>query len=199
MDGLNPGEYVQQYIDHLNPELDVFFQTPNRISKKFNIHSNECQIYYEKSKVGPNQTPKMLPNLCEALGLPRSVNAQMRPTMIRKMSKARFNDREIMDVTRHKKSDTLRHYDSAPDNKRKLERSMAILSVKKKKPTSSAVSRNDDAITTLEASEETVTNIEANDDSVTNFEATEIITVADIHEPARASTSKVITTVQKEE
>ena len=58
IDGLNPGEYMQQYINHLNPEIDEFFQPPNRPSKKFNIHSNDSHIYYEKSKVGVNTVGK---------------------------------------------------------------------------------------------------------------------------------------------
>ena len=93
IDGFDPGEFVDHYKEHLNPGLDEFFQKPQRQAKHFNIHSNDCKIYYEKSKVGPNPMGQMLPYLTEALGLQRATNAQLRTTAIVKMSRARFSDR----------------------------------------------------------------------------------------------------------
>ena len=44
------------------------FQKAKRAAKKFNIHSNDCQIYYEKAKIGKSYVAEMLPELSEAIG-----------------------------------------------------------------------------------------------------------------------------------
>ena len=49
-----------------------------------------------------------------------------------KMKKAGHEDRAVMSVTGHRKVETLRNYDPAPDNAVKLEMSKAILAPKKK-------------------------------------------------------------------
>ena len=117
----------------MRPDVDVLYQKPRREAKDFKIHSNEVKIYYEKAKIGETYVGKMLPELSEALGVPRLTNAQVRPNVIRKMKAAKIEDRTLMSLTGHKKVETLRHYDPAPDNSKKLEMSMAIFAKKKSK------------------------------------------------------------------
>ena len=75
----------------------------------------------------------MLPELSECLGLPRIVNAQIRTNVIKKLkNQGKFEDRTVISLTGHTKIDTLRHYDDAPDNSKKLEMARAIFAPKKK-------------------------------------------------------------------
>ena len=40
-DGVNLGQFLEDYISHLNIKNDNLFQRPQRPSKKFDIHSND--------------------------------------------------------------------------------------------------------------------------------------------------------------
>ena len=71
------------------------------------------EIFYrfEKSKVGETQVGKMLPTLCAAAGVERFTNKSIRPSSIRAMKRSGMGDRQITDVTLHKKIQTLENYD----------------------------------------------------------------------------------------
>ena len=74
----------------------------------------------------------MLPELSEALKIPRLTNTQVRPTAIRKMVRAGIDDRTIMGLTKQKKVETVRNYDPECQNDKKIERAFAIFAPKKK-------------------------------------------------------------------
>ena len=61
-------------------------------------------------------------------------NNQLRPTAIRGMVKAGFDDRFIQTVTNHKVPHSLRHYDPEPEMTRRYDASKAIMTVRKPNP-----------------------------------------------------------------
>ena len=68
MDGVNPDRYFELYKRHLRSDMVVMFQKAKPAAKKFNIYSNNCQIYFEKAKVGQSYIAEMLLELSEAIG-----------------------------------------------------------------------------------------------------------------------------------
>ena len=123
--GLNPGVYLEKYLERLHPECDFLFQRPKRPSKKFKLEDNPT-VWYEPSKVGLNLVANFLPTLCEALGLKRCTNNQIRPTAIRYIKRGGFSDREIMTISGHKTAETLKHYDPKPSTERQMGMACAI-------------------------------------------------------------------------
>ena len=69
--------------------------------------------------MGVNLVAGMIPKLCVSLGLPRYTNNSLRPTAIRQMKRGGAEDREIMSVSKHKKIETLSHYQPDPSSARK--------------------------------------------------------------------------------
>ena len=108
-----------------------FFSISIKAHQRHNIHSNECVCYYERSKVGPVPIGNTLPELSEILEIPRITNGQIRPTSIRKMTRAGIEDRVIMELTGHTRLENLKFYDPVPENEVKIQRSVAILGGKK--------------------------------------------------------------------
>ena len=123
-------EFILQAEEFMLPENEYLFQRPKRTARTFKIHDNKTKIYFEDSKCGENIVREMLPTLSEALGIPRLTNCQIRCTAIRNMKRAGIDDRTIMELTRHKRIETLNKYDPLPTNSKKLERSFAIVNPK---------------------------------------------------------------------
>ena len=142
IDGFNPGEFFEDYLSTLNPEVDHLLPRPQRPSKTFDIHSNKVKCHYERSKIGENQVQKMMPKLSQILGIPRITNAQVRPTSVRRMKRCGISDRDICDMTGHKRISTLENYDPCPENNRKIDRAEAIIAgcISKPAPTSTITS-----------------------------------------------------------
>jgi len=67
-----------------------------------------------------------MPKLSKALNLPKIKNRQVRPTAIRLLKRASFEDREIISVSGHKTISTLSHYDPAPSTSKQIEMARAI-------------------------------------------------------------------------
>ena len=98
MNGVNPAEYLELYLSHLREDNPYFFQHPKRESKKFNIHDCDIKIYYENAKIRETYVGNMLPELCEAIGIPRVTNFQVRPTTASKLKAKHFEDCTIMSL-----------------------------------------------------------------------------------------------------
>jgi hypothetical protein len=91
--GLNPGRFLELYIGSLSPYNIQLFQRPRRPAKKFSLHDPKTTTYYEKSKVGINVVGKMMPKLSVAVGVPRFTNNTIRPSAIRRLKRAGYEDR----------------------------------------------------------------------------------------------------------
>ena len=77
--------------------------------------ANLCiyNIYrFESTKVGQTMVAKMLPTLTMLVSNTRYTNNSVRPSSITNMKKGHIEDRKIMDITGHKKVETLSHYNS---------------------------------------------------------------------------------------
>ena len=134
IDGFNAGEFFEDYLNCLNPESDLLFTRPQRTAAWFKINSEKTTCYFETGKVGSTHVGKFMPTLSSILGIPRITNNQIRPTSIRKLKRAGFEDRVIMELSGHRQISTLAFYDPAPDNSVKINRSIAILGAVPKKP-----------------------------------------------------------------
>ena len=86
--GFNPGLYMERFMSKLNPDTKYLITRPLRKSRYFNIHENP-QVWYEKNKVGINLVTRMMPVLSEVVGVPRLKNAQLRPTSMKLLKRAR--------------------------------------------------------------------------------------------------------------
>jgi hypothetical protein len=91
--GLNPGRFLELYIKKLNLKNENLFQRPNRPAKKFSLHDPKTTTYYEDRKVGQHFVGDMMPKLSTAVGVPRITNCQIRPTVIRRLKRAGWEDR----------------------------------------------------------------------------------------------------------
>ena len=107
--GLNNGLYLELFSTFLNEDYPTFFQRPKRRAKKFNIHKPKTKCYFDRSKVGRTFVSEMMPKLCEALNLSRRyTNCNIRPTTIRELKRAGFEDRAILNLTGQTRIETLR-------------------------------------------------------------------------------------------
>jgi hypothetical protein len=91
--GLNPGRFLELYIQTLNPYNEHLFQRPRRPAKGFSLHDPTTTTYYEVKKVGINTVADMMPKLSIAAGVPRITNNAIRPTAIRRLKRAGYEDR----------------------------------------------------------------------------------------------------------
>ena len=124
--GTNPGLVLDIYLSHLNPNCEFLFQRPQRPSKGF--HLDDAQVLYEKTKVGVNQTGKMVPKLCELVGIKTNyTNHCLRPTGILLLKEAGYSDRDIIKLTGHKNEASLSNYDPANNLDKKAQMADALL------------------------------------------------------------------------
>eukprot|EP00093_Oithona_nana_P003223 03223.XXX_133367_134008_1 [CDS] Oithona nana genome sequencing. len=105
--GLNCGQYLKDYIAKLDPNCPFLFPIPKRLSQNMIGYLHTIPDWYECTKIGLNQLAKPLPEVSTALGLTRYTNNTIRPTTIQFLKDSGFSDREIMDITFHKKVGTL--------------------------------------------------------------------------------------------
>ena len=124
--GTNPGLVLDIYLSHLNQNCEFLFQRPQRPSKGF--HLDVDQVLYEKTKVGVNQTGKMVPKLCELVGIKTNyTNHCLRPTGILLLKEAGYSDRDIIKLTGHKNEASLSNYDPANNLDKKAQMADALL------------------------------------------------------------------------
>ena len=87
--------------------------------------------YYENKPISEDSVSNAMPILSEVLGIPRITNCRVRPTTVRKLQRAGFEERMIMEFTGHQKVKTLRHYDPSPEISTKVKRVQSIFGPKK--------------------------------------------------------------------
>ena len=130
--GFNPRQYFQLYLEKLHPESKYLFNHAQLLSKKgFNVRKSK--VWFRSSKMGKNEISKAVPELCEAAGVEKCKNNQLRPTAIMMMKRAGAEDREIIKISGHLSKNTLQHYDATLEKDRQLFLSKAISGI----PTSS--------------------------------------------------------------
>lgn len=74
----NPGKIFEAYLKFL-PSSDpgaFLFTMPRQISKSFKLLDPASSVLYQKQKSGRHNLKEMLPELCEAAGVPRCTNHQ---------------------------------------------------------------------------------------------------------------------------
>ena len=121
-----------------------------------------------------------VPELCEAIGIPRVTNCQVRPTTASKLKAKNFEDRTIMSLTGHKKVENLQYYAPKVNNSTKFAMAKAIFSSKRKTNSGQANS----SITTGHTS----TNIpgQISNTTITTGNTNQQEVFADVHaEPSR--------------
>jgi hypothetical protein len=128
----NPGLYMERFLSLLNKNSPLLFQRPQRRSKRFSLDSNPG-VWFEKTCVGPTLVGNMMPDLSEALGLPRLTNGQIRPTTIRTLKRIGAEDREIMSISGHKEMATLNNYNPNVALERQIQLAQAISNGGKKR------------------------------------------------------------------
>ena len=82
----------------LNPESNYLFNHAQLVTKK-GFHVAKSQVWFKTSKMGKNEISKAVPEICEALGIEKCKNNQLRPTAILMMKRAGASDREIIKIT----------------------------------------------------------------------------------------------------
>ena len=97
-----------------------------RPSKLVKTSLQTLPIWFEETKKGEVTVAKALPDLSVALGLPRYLNNQIRPTTVETLKRAGFEDREIQDITGHKILATLNNYNPVPTTSRKAQMARAL-------------------------------------------------------------------------
>ena len=177
IDGFNAGEFFEDFLNCLNPDTDLLFTRPQRTAAWFRINSPKINCYFETGKVGSTHVGKIMPTLSSILGIPRITNNQVRPTSIRKMKRAGFEDRIIMELTGHRQMSTLVNYDPAPDNSVKIDRSIAILGAVPKKP------RPSSTVTSAQAEQTPNLSVQAEETPNLSAQAEETPTLTTIRTP----------------
>ena len=110
--GFDPGRLLELYMDKLHPENEHLFQKALLINRKFSLHdpSSTRKPWFSNQNIGKNRIGKLLPTLCETVGLPVLQNHSIRATGIRAMKRAKFEDREVAMLSGHKNISNLASY-----------------------------------------------------------------------------------------
>ena len=75
--GFNSGLFFQYYLTKLETNSTFLFNRPQRIKKAFVLHSNPTN-WFENSRMGKNETAKAVTTLCQATGLPKYTNVNVK-------------------------------------------------------------------------------------------------------------------------
>ena len=77
VNGFNPGLYLQHFMTKLDPMSPLVFNRPQRPKKAFVLQANpDC--WFEDAKLGINEVRKAVAVLCQATGLPKYTNVNIK-------------------------------------------------------------------------------------------------------------------------
>jgi hypothetical protein len=108
--GFNPGRLLEVFLLGLHPENVFLFQRPAPQSTQFNIHQERCNVWFTKAKIGKNKVGKLLPLLCQTVGVSVLGNHSIRASSIRALKRANFEDRVVATLSGHKNLANLSNY-----------------------------------------------------------------------------------------
>ena len=104
-----PVKTVQNYLSHLNPELECLFQRPKEVSSKFQTHKD--QIWFCNSPVGESTLGNLMKVMSIAAGInPHLTNHCVRATSVTVLSDNNVEARHIKSVTGHKSTASIESY-----------------------------------------------------------------------------------------
>ena len=136
--GFNPRRFFHLWMTKQSPTATSLFNHIKRPSRKFKLKFNP-QVWFSDSKMGKNEIPKAVPELCRAVGVPRCTNQQLRPTSVQSMKRGGAEDREIVKVT-GQHVETLKHYDSTLLRERQHELALSISNMGRKRKATASIS-----------------------------------------------------------
>ena len=91
--GCNPGKTFEIYLSLLSPESDLLFQSPKKMSKRFDLSSPDTEVFYDPSSVGVNMLARMVSVLCSVLDIETYSNKSVRKTGAKLLEEYRPKDR----------------------------------------------------------------------------------------------------------
>ena len=101
---LCPVKSYKRYLNLLHPDIDAFFQYPNKSRKGFN-----------KEAIGKNMLGVFMKEISKKANLNKIyTNHQIRKTTATGMRRSGFTLEQIAHVTKHKNLDSLKHYVDGP-------------------------------------------------------------------------------------
>ncbi|XP_078383138.1 uncharacterized protein KIAA1958-like [Oculina patagonica] len=121
-----PVKTVENYISHLNPEMEFLFQRPRALTGKFNPEADS--VWYCNSPLGVSYLSSMMRTMStNANIIPPLTNHCVRATSVTILSEANVETRHIKSVTGHKSDTSIESYSNKPSFQQK-EKMSAILS-----------------------------------------------------------------------
>ena len=106
-----PVKTVQNYLNHLNPELEVLFQRPREASTKFQAQND--QVWFCNSPTGESTLGNMMKAMLLAASIiPHSTNHCVRATSVTVLSNHNVEARHIKVVTGHKSTTSIESYNA---------------------------------------------------------------------------------------
>ena len=104
-----PGKTVQNYLNHLNPELEILFQRPREASSKFQAQKD--QVWFCNSPIGESTLGNMMKTMSLAASIiPHLTNHCVRATSVTVLSDHNVEARHIKVVTGHKSATSFESY-----------------------------------------------------------------------------------------
>ena len=106
-----PVKTVQNYLNHLNPELDVLFQRPREASSMFQAQKD--QVWFCNSPIGESTLGNMMKTMSLAASIiPHLTNHCVRATSVTVLSDHNVEARHIKVVTGHKSTTSIESYNA---------------------------------------------------------------------------------------
>ena len=117
-----PVKTVENYLSHLNPQLECLFQRPREVTSKFN--PQEDPVWYCNSPLGVNAlTGIMRVMSSKAKIVPHLTNHCVRATSVTVLSNANMEARHIKYITGHKSEASIQSYSNKPSFEQKVQMS----------------------------------------------------------------------------
>ena len=102
---------VQNYLNHLNPELELLFQRPREASSKFQAQKD--QVWFCNSPIGESTLGNMMKTMSLAASIiPHLTNHCVRATSVTVLSDHNVEARHIKVVTGHKSTTWIESYNA---------------------------------------------------------------------------------------
>ena len=121
-----PVQTVENYISHLNPEMEFLFQRPRVVSSKFNPEADT--VWFCNSQLGISYLSSMMRTMALNAEInPPLSNYCVRATSVTILSDANVETRHIKCITGHKSDTSIESYSTKPSFQQK-EKMSAILS-----------------------------------------------------------------------
>ena len=109
--GRCPVKTIENFLKHLNPNLDCLFQRPREQSAKFNPEKES--VWYCNSPVGESTLANMMKTMSRAAGItPHLTNHCVRATAVTVLSDRNVEARHIKAVTGHKSDSSIESYNA---------------------------------------------------------------------------------------